>query len=419
MLTNVISSFGLRKGKVLKLISWKHSFKRLNEEYEIAKKKKQALSFDTDINAVIMEIEKQQKDLLTKMQGKAQELESQIKTLETLLANYEIQHVVGEIDEEMYQREINLLSTGLESARNELNIIKEATNQLSPPVETPTTETDLPTEEHEVEAVQSETVENVSDAPAEVEVAAEPCSQEPVVTMEETVPEAPTIESAYITPEETPQIVEEAPEVIENQPETTEEIPQTTEYLAQETEWQPQITEDAPQEINEAPEVTEEVTEEFSQNIEVEDSAENAEETWQPEEEMPQVSEEISQETQETEYQPEIVQETLESVDETPEMTEEVTEEFSQNIEVEENAESTEELSQPEEEMPQVIENEPQIVEETLETVEETPEVAHPSEAPKEAPQEISVEVIADEEQSEEEAAETAEADEDTEYEEL
>jgi len=416
------------------LISWKHSFKRLNEEYEIAKKKKQALdnlfengrisqatrdSFDTDINAVIMEIEKQQKDLLTKMQGKAQELESQIKTLETLLANYEIQHVVGEIDEEMYQREINLLSTGLESARNELNIIKEATNQLSPPVETPTTETDLPTEEHEVEAVQSETVENVSDAPAEVEVAAEPCSQEPVVTMEETVPEAPTIESAYITPEETPQIVEEAPEVIENQPETTEEIPQTTEYLAQETEWQPQITEDAPQEINEAPEVTEEVTEEFSQNIEVEDSAENAEETWQPEEEMPQVSEEISQETQETEYQPEIVQETLESVDETPEMTEEVTEEFSQNIEVEENAESTEELSQPEEEMPQVIENEPQIVEETLETVEETPEVAHPSEAPKEAPQEISVEVIADEEQSEEEAAETAEADEDTEYEEL
>ena len=116
---------------MLKLISWKHSFKRLNEEYEIAKKKKQALdnlyetgrisqatrdSFDNDISTVITEIEKQQKDLLTKMQGKATELESQIKTLETLLANYEIQHVVGEIEEEAYQREINLLSTGLESA---------------------------------------------------------------------------------------------------------------------------------------------------------------------------------------------------------------------------------------------------------------------------------------------------------------
>jgi len=115
MLTNVIFSFELRKGKVLKLISWKHSFKRLNEEYEIAKKKKQALdnlfetgrisqatrdSFDNDISTVIMEIEKQQKDLLTKMQCKAEELASQVKTLETLLANYEIQHVVGEIDEE-------------------------------------------------------------------------------------------------------------------------------------------------------------------------------------------------------------------------------------------------------------------------------------------------------------------------------
>jgi hypothetical protein len=234
----------LIKGKVLKLISWKHSFKRLNEEYEIAKKKKQALdnlfengrisqatrdSFDSDINAVIVEIEKQQKDLVTKMQGKTQELESQIKTLETLLANYEIQHVVGEIDEDMYQREITLLSTGLESARNELNVIKEATNQLCPPVEAPTTEPAFPVEENEVEAAPSETAENVSEAPAEVEVAAETCSQEPIVTMEETGPEAPAIETAYIAPEEAPQIVEEAAEVVENQPEMTEEMPQTTE----------------------------------------------------------------------------------------------------------------------------------------------------------------------------------------------
>ena len=69
----LFSLLRLRKGKVLELISWKHSFKRLNEEYEIAKKKKQALdnlfekgrisqatrdSFDSDINAVIAEIEK-------------------------------------------------------------------------------------------------------------------------------------------------------------------------------------------------------------------------------------------------------------------------------------------------------------------------------------------------------------------------
>ncbi len=125
------------------MISWKYTFKRLNEEYEIAKKKKQALdnlfetgkisqatrdSFNDEINAAIVTIEKQQKELIDSMQGKTQELENQIKTLETLLANYEIQHVVGEIDEDIYQREISLLTTGLETTKNELNINKASTN---------------------------------------------------------------------------------------------------------------------------------------------------------------------------------------------------------------------------------------------------------------------------------------------------
>ena len=98
------------------MISWKYTFKRLNEEYEIAKKKKQALdnlyetgkisqatrdSFTGDISAAIVEIEKQRQDLAEKMMAKTTELENQIKTLETLLANYEIQHVVGEIDDEI------------------------------------------------------------------------------------------------------------------------------------------------------------------------------------------------------------------------------------------------------------------------------------------------------------------------------
>ena len=49
-----------------------------------------------------------------------------------LLANYEIQHVVGEIDEDSYVREINLLSNTLQTTRNELDVIKQATNQLFP-----------------------------------------------------------------------------------------------------------------------------------------------------------------------------------------------------------------------------------------------------------------------------------------------
>ena len=148
MLRNVISSFRLNMFGALKLISWKYTFKRLNEEYEIANKKKQALdklfengkisqsirdSFTNDINTAIVQIEKQQKELIESMQAKTQELENQIKTLETLLANYEIQHVAGEIDEQIYLQEMNLLTTGLDTTRNELNVIKQSTNQLCTP----------------------------------------------------------------------------------------------------------------------------------------------------------------------------------------------------------------------------------------------------------------------------------------------
>lgn len=134
------------------MISWRRSFKRLNEEYEISKKKKQALDnllgagkisrqtyeiFNDEISQAMAEIEKQQKALLEKMNLKVNELEGQIKTLEMLLANFEIQHVTGEVDEETYQREIGVLSVGLETARNELNMIKEAINQISSGIEVP------------------------------------------------------------------------------------------------------------------------------------------------------------------------------------------------------------------------------------------------------------------------------------------
>jgi chromosome segregation ATPase len=165
---------------VLKLISWKHSFRRLNEEYEIAKKKKQALDnllangrisqstyeiFDKEIADAIAEIERQKRDLLERMNSNIKELESQIKTLEVLVANYEIQHVTGEIDEEAYQRETSLLSVGLDTARKELEAVKEALNQLSSNVQIPTVEVAPQQEikpqiqETEVEVTKVETVE--------------------------------------------------------------------------------------------------------------------------------------------------------------------------------------------------------------------------------------------------------------------
>ena len=128
------------------MISWKNSFKKLNEEYEIAKKKKQALDnlldsgkisqpthelVSMEIEEALIEIEKQQKALLEKMSSKMMELEGQIKTLEMLLANSEIRHVTGEVDEEVYQRESSLLSMGLETARQELDLMRDAVKQLS------------------------------------------------------------------------------------------------------------------------------------------------------------------------------------------------------------------------------------------------------------------------------------------------
>ena len=129
-----------------KLISWKHSFRRLSEEFGIARKKKEALDnllnngkisqsthdiFHKEIDDAIADIEKQQKALLEKMATKVVELEGQVKTMEILLANYEIRHVTGEIDEESYERDSGLLSMGLETAKRELDEVKDAADHLA------------------------------------------------------------------------------------------------------------------------------------------------------------------------------------------------------------------------------------------------------------------------------------------------
>jgi hypothetical protein len=211
--------FCVKKVRCLKLISWKYSFKRLSEEYEIANKKKKALdnlfetgkisqatrdSFNEDINTAIVEIEKQQKALVDKMQSKTQELQDQIKTLEILLANYEIQYVVGEIEDETYKREISLLSTGLESTKNELDVIKQATSQLCTPIQLPASpvvpELVAPAIENEV--AQTAPVEIIAPeiAPAEAApvetVTVEPMPVENIIV--EPVPEPAPLETIPI-----------------------------------------------------------------------------------------------------------------------------------------------------------------------------------------------------------------------------
>ena len=87
--------------------------------------------FNKEIDDAISDIEKQQKALLEKMAAKVIELEGQVKTLEILLANFEIRHVTGEIGEEAYQRESELFAAGLDISKHELEEVKEAADQLA------------------------------------------------------------------------------------------------------------------------------------------------------------------------------------------------------------------------------------------------------------------------------------------------
>jgi len=180
-------SFAAEKWTVLKLISWKHSFTKLTEENEMAKKKKKVLDnllgagrisqstydlFNREVDEAMSEIEKQRKTLLEKMNCKMEELEGQIKTLEMLLANFEIQHVTGEVEEEVYQHEMDILSMGIETAKQELDTVREAVNQL-------TSDTQISSTEIVVE-------QKVESQPAET-----PVSESKVEVVEGKLPESP------------------------------------------------------------------------------------------------------------------------------------------------------------------------------------------------------------------------------------
>jgi hypothetical protein len=209
-------SFAAKKWTVLKLISWKHSFKKLNEENEMAKKKKQALDnllnsgrisqstydlFNNEIDEAIAEIERQEKGLLEKMNSKMEELEEQIKTLERLLANFEIQHVTGEVDEEVYQSEIGILSMGIETAKHELDVVREAVNQLSSGMQISSTEVVV---EQKMEPQSAET--EVSEP--KVEVVEEKLSESPVEPVD--VKEVDSFQAQQENKQETSQSTEES-----------------------------------------------------------------------------------------------------------------------------------------------------------------------------------------------------------------
>lgn len=187
-------------------MSWKRSFDKLADESALAKRKKQVLDgllengrisrptydvFGAEIDETVAEIEREQNALLEKMNCKIGELEDQVRTLEILLANFEIQHVAGEVSEDLYQREIGLLSVGLDTARQELNAVKEAASRLPSGTQLPTTEVSV---QEVAQAEDSEKIEarkpdaDVVEEPVIVQVAESPsdAAEKPQETQKET-----------------------------------------------------------------------------------------------------------------------------------------------------------------------------------------------------------------------------------------
>ena len=393
MLTNVISHLDPTQSRCPKLISWKYSFNRLNEEHEIAKKKKNALdnlyqtgrisqstrdSFNNEITQAITEIEKQQKDLLQKMEQKVTELHSQIKTLEMLLANYEIQHVVGEVDEDTYQHEITLLGNGLETAKHELDIIQEAATQLCSPVQVPA----------------AAPIPEVAPAAPTIEVTPPAPTPEAVPDPE---PSQPTIETAP-TPEPSPP-VEIAP-LPEPEAAPTPQ-PENIQITPPEPEIMPAICapEPAPTEMPiETPTETlvEAQVEVVVENAVAVENQPEAEATIETPVETP--TETIAENTVPIEEQPEAAIETpAENITEIPlEPVVEITEAPVENAET---VEPLQPETTPIELIPQEI---VQPIEEAIQ--------AHPMEAPKEAHPEIIAEAVTEQAQNAEETQPVAEA---------
>ena len=124
---------------MLILSLWKHIHELASKELDLVKRKKQALDdllssgrisqttyehLNAEIKEALTSVEKYLETTICKMEARAQDLEKQIGTLEVFLANTEMLHVTGEIDDETYEKQMNAINVGLEAARRELNEIK-------------------------------------------------------------------------------------------------------------------------------------------------------------------------------------------------------------------------------------------------------------------------------------------------------
>lgn len=192
------------------------SFEIVNQELDLTKRKKQALDdllaserisqptyehLEKGLMETIVDLETQQKSLADKMTGWADELEEQIQLLELLLANLEIHHATGEIDDDAYDKQNRAIVLGLDATKQDLvdmrNILSKTVSETVPTPSVPTT----PETEEEPEQIAEPEVEDtsVSEFEEQTEDVVEEIVESEIPTIEPSVEQPPT------EPEKTPE----------------------------------------------------------------------------------------------------------------------------------------------------------------------------------------------------------------------
>jgi len=128
------------------LSSWKQSFKTVNQELELANRKKRALEDLLAKNRMsrptyehllkgleeeISKLEAHRRSLSKNMTERADDLQKQIGLLEMFLANLELRHIGREVDEGIYNYQKEILTMGLEATKAELKQIENALAEIS------------------------------------------------------------------------------------------------------------------------------------------------------------------------------------------------------------------------------------------------------------------------------------------------
>jgi len=194
---------------VFDLSLWKYSFGLVTRELDLAKKKKQALDnllasdrisrstydyLEAELTEAMTDLESHIKTLTDKMNARAQDLESQLNTLEVFLASLEIHHAAGDIDDETYDKQNKAILLGLDATRQEINDIKGSLSKTVP------RSGKAPKEEPEPEVATAETAES----PDPTEIEGDESEVEPAYELTE--PSEPshemTTESSPIEPSE-------------------------------------------------------------------------------------------------------------------------------------------------------------------------------------------------------------------------